>query len=54
MHNTTDHILNDLAVLRMAAQHRGDEEEVRRIDQDIEESRELLGQPAVAQTLEGA
>ena len=47
MLDTTDHILNELAVLRAAAAHRGDEAEMRRVDQDIEETRELLGRPAV-------
>ena len=47
MFDTTDHILNDLAVRRMAAAHRGDEGEVRRIDDDIRETRELLSKPAV-------
>ena len=45
--DTTDHILNDLAVLRIAAAHRGDEDEMRRIDEDIQETCELLGQPSV-------
>ena len=53
MDDFTKHILNDLAVLRMAAAHRGDENEVRRMDQDIEKTRELLGQPGI-RVLHGA
>ena len=48
MSDTTNHILNDLAVLRMAASHRGDAGEVCRIDEDIKETRELLSRPAVS------
>ena len=47
MHDITDQILNDLAILRMAATHRDDTDEVSRIDEDIAETRDLLGRPAV-------
>ncbi len=46
-------ILNDLAVQRMAAKHRGGEDKLRRIDEDERETREHLGQPAV-RVLRGA
>ena len=41
------HIFDDLAVRRQAAAHRGDADEVRRIDEYERETRELLGRPAV-------
>ena len=46
-HDDLKHIRDDFAVRRMVAQHRGDEAEVRRIGEDIQETRELLGQCAV-------
>ena len=41
------HIRNDFACRREAAIHRGDEAEVRRVDEDERETFELLSQPAV-------
>ena len=41
------HIRDDFAVRRMVAKNRGDEEEVRRTDEDEKETFELLQQPAV-------
>ena len=45
--DSLQHIRNDFACQRQAAVHRGDEEEVRRIDEDERETLELLGRPSV-------
>ncbi|MDE0343612.1 MAG: hypothetical protein OXK82_10665 [Deltaproteobacteria bacterium] len=47
VNDDTKHIFNDLACRRQAAEHRGDDDEVRRIDEDVQETCELVGQPSV-------
>ena len=40
-------IRNDFAVPRLVAQHRGDDDDVRRIDEGERETLKLLSQPAI-------